>query len=756
MVTSRMTAKTGRLMGVLGICVLTTCSFDSRSESGKSHSNPSPSIDIARIPDSGTKRSITLDDMVSLREVHEPRQSPDGLHVAFLVKQAFRQCDCYRTALYLAASRGQSRAQKLVEEDYIANLQWSPDGRYLSYLSSNGGSVQLWRLNLTTQRAGRLFVHTPNRDRNTAHTAFQSRYLPPSGVLDYRWSPDGRRIAFIAEPPADPSLAAAAAKEGFRYNDTTMQAWDLIVGDWASGHSSKQLWFYDLHEKRESKIWATPSEWSTNFTALLWSPSGRRLAFFYSKNNGADSDSIAIVDAATSSVSQIGDAGGTVSSAGTAWSPDEREIAYLARSLLSPSYTMAISDVVDHSRKEQSSEIYPGHSPWLAWDADRHRVLFLSEGIGADRRQTGIYALSEDGGKPRRLTAATGRADDCDVILQNKLACVWQAPSVPPRPALVSITDGSIQSLADVNPEMSSVELGSVRELHWINTYGNETNGFLILPAQRAPGMRVPLVVMGYAFSGEFVAQANTVLTTYPAQAFARDGIAVLLFNYPRYEGWNGSNFERGSRAIGYGPLSSIQAVVARLDGEGLIDSHRVGMMGHSLAGFWVQLAITQTNLFKVVEMHNGGTFSEPGTYWEGGSKQFRELQEHIMGGPPYGETLKNYLSYSMTLNASRIHAPVLMEYDAMEAMSAMEYYEAIQHYRVPVDFFIYPNDGHVIERPEHRFMSLQRNLDWFEFWLLDKENDASSKTDQYGRWRQLRALSEDSTHADQRGPQAN
>jgi dipeptidyl aminopeptidase/acylaminoacyl peptidase len=126
------------------------------------------------------------------------------------------------------------------------------------------------------------------------------------------------------------------------------------------------------------------------------------------------------------------------------------------------------------------------------------------------------------------------------------------------------------------------------------------------------------------------------------------------------------------------------------------------------------------------------------------------------MGGPPYGETLKNYLSYSMTLNASRIHAPVLMEYDAMEAMSAMEYYEAMQHYRVPVDFFIYPNDGHVIERPEHRFMSLQRNLDWFEFWLLDKENDASSKTDQYGRWRQLRALSEDNTHADQRGPQAN
>jgi dipeptidyl aminopeptidase/acylaminoacyl peptidase len=137
--------------------------------------------------------------------------------------------------------------------------------------------------------------------------------------------------------------------------------------------------------------------------------------------------------------------------------------------------------------------------------------------------------------------------------------------------------------------------------------------------------------------------------------------------------------------------------------------------------------------------MHNGGTSSEPGTYWESGLKQLRDLQERVMGGPPYGDTLKNYTEFSMTLNAGRIRTPVLMEYDSMGAISAMEYYEAMQHYGVPVDFFIYPNDGHVTERPEHRFISLQRNLDWFEFWLLGKENDASSKGDQYARWRRLR-----------------
>ncbi len=710
----------------------------------------SPSIDIPRTSDTGFRRGITLDDMVSLREVHEPRQSPDGQLIAFLVKQAFRPCNCYRTALYVVGSNDDRPAQKLTEDAYITNLQWSPDSRFVSYLSSRSGSVQLWQLNLMTHRKRMVFVHTPNRDRSTAHTAFQSRYLPASGVLDYRWSPDSQQIAFIAEPPIDPSIAAAAEKEGFRYDDITMQAWDLMVGDWGSARRSKQLWYYNVREKREHVIWTTPSAWSTRFTALLWSPSGRKLAFFYSADNGASSDVIDVVDTATSAVSQIGVAGGTVSSAGVAWSPDERAIAYLARARVSPSYTLAISDVYDHSRREQSREIFPGHSPWLAWDAERHRIFFVSEGIGSDRRQTGLYSLSENGGTPFRVTPATGRVDDCDVILQMTIACVWQAPTVPPRPALVSIADGSVRSLTNVNPELTSVDLGSVRELEWRNEYGDKTNGYLILPTRRDPKRRVPLVVMGYAFSGEFVSQANAVLTTYPAQAFARDGIAVLLFNYPRYEEWEGPDFERGSRAIGYGPLSSIRTIVQQLDTEGLIDPNRVGMMGHSMAGFWVQLAITQTNLFKAVEIHNGGTLSEPGTYWVGGSKQYRELQEHIMGGPPYGDTLKNYLGYSMTPNAGRIRAPVLMEYDAMSAASAMEYYEAMQHFHVPVDFFIYPNDGHVTERPEHRFISLQRNLDWFEFWLLGKENDASSKIDQYVRWRQLRTLSEEKAHVDQ------
>jgi dipeptidyl aminopeptidase/acylaminoacyl peptidase len=732
---------TADIQRLLTVWILVLATAGSEASTILPHSTARPSIDIPAVTPGGAKRSITLDDMVSLRELHEPRQSPDGRWVAFLVKEAFRSCNCYRTALYAVATKGGGAPRKLVEEDYLADVQWSPDGRFITYLSSKGGSVQLWRQNAATRRASRMLTHTANRDRSTEHVAFQPGYAPASGVLDYRWSPDGTSIAYTVESPSDPAATAQAAKEGFRYDDTKMGTSDLMVGDWTAAGRSKQLWIRDLRTRRERLVWATPSGWYTTFTALSWSPDGRKLAFFYSTASVDGADYVGVLDVPTSRPPHIERTSGILySSGGVAWAPDRSAISYLARPQNAGAANLEVLTTDDYSIQRRSDPLYPGFSPWLAWDTARDRKLVLSAGTREHRQQAGIYALSHDDTGLQRISPETEDLDDCDRVVNGTFACVEQAPSMAPRVALVSAADGTTRSLTSVNPEMASVELGSVRELHWKNSYGEETNGFLVLPTQVARGTRLPLVVIGYGSDGEFITTAAAPLTTYPAQAFARDGIAALVFNYPRFDDWQGPSFVKGSRAFGYGPLDSIRTIIEQLDAEGLIDPHRVGMMGHSLSGFWVQLAITHTDLFKVVEMHNGGTLSEPGTYWDNGNKQFREMQEHIMGGPPYGETLQNYLDYSTTLTANRIHVPVLMEYDAIEAYIAMQYYEALQHYGVPVDFFVYPNDSHVTEQPEHRYRSMQRNLDWFEFWLLGKENPTPSSGEQYDRWRRFRS----------------
>jgi hypothetical protein len=41
--------------------------------------------------------------------------------------------------------------------------------------------------------------------------------------------------------------------------------------------------------------------------------------------------------------------------------------------------------------------------------------------------------------------------------------------------------------------------------------------------------------------------------------------------------------------------------------------------------------------------------------------------------------------------------------------------------------------------QPRHRYEIYERNLDWFSFWLQDKENPDPVKRQQYERWRAMR-----------------
>jgi len=260
----------------------------------------------------------------------------------------------------------------------------------------------------------------------------------------------------------------------------------------------------------------------------------------------------------------------------------------------------------------------------------------------------------------------------------------------------------------------------------------------LIFPVHYQSGQRYPLIVMNYFFDGAFIADASRAHTSWPVQAFARDGYAVLLINKPVFQKLVDNDFEHGSKAFGLSPLSSLEAIIQQFSSEGLIDPQRVGFEGHSWGGFWVEFALTHSHLLRVAQIINGGTSTEPGTYWITGAQRNSAWQEQVMGGPPWGASLKNYLQFSATLNADKVTAPLLIQADGFEAPFELEMYSALRRNEKPVEFMIYPNDGHTFTSPEHRFHSMEMNLDWFEFWLSGREDPSPDKVEQYVRWREM------------------
>jgi hypothetical protein len=58
-----------------------------------------------------------------------------------------------------------------------------------------------------------------------------------------------------------------------------------------------------------------------------------------------------------------------------------------------------------------------------------------------------------------------------------------------------------------------------------------------------------------------------------------------------------------------------------------------------------------------------------------------------------------------------------------------------------PVEWYEYPNEGHVKRSPANKWWVFERNLDWFRFWLKDEEDNNPAKREQYQRWRAFREM---------------
>ena len=127
------------------------------------------------------KRLIVLDDLAALREVSEPQVSPDGEWVAYTVTTVDAAQDKKVSHIWMTSWDGRHSLQLTLGKESEEHPRWSPDGRWLAFLSSRGDDdevVQVWLLNRNGGEADRI-------------TDFKGN------ATDFVWSPDSKRLALI-------------------------------------------------------------------------------------------------------------------------------------------------------------------------------------------------------------------------------------------------------------------------------------------------------------------------------------------------------------------------------------------------------------------------------------------------------------------------------------------------------------------------------------------------------------------------------
>ena len=135
-------------------------------------------------------RAITVDDAFQIKVV-DPQISADGTWVAYTLENTSLKKDKSQTQIWTVPSAGGEAIAVTAENETSMHPRWSPDGKYLAFLSGrNNGKTQVYLLN---RRGGEAQKVTDT----------------VQDVEDYAWAPDSKRIVVVLRDPKPEEIEEA-------------------------------------------------------------------------------------------------------------------------------------------------------------------------------------------------------------------------------------------------------------------------------------------------------------------------------------------------------------------------------------------------------------------------------------------------------------------------------------------------------------------------------------------------------------------
>jgi dipeptidyl aminopeptidase/acylaminoacyl peptidase len=147
-----------------------------------------------------THRVLGVDDLFRIQRLSDPRVSPDGQWVAYVVSTPDLTTDKATSRIWMVATAGGDPIPLTAKGGSASSPRWSPDGKYLGFLAARGDDAesQVWLLNRLGGEAEQLTT-------------------VKQGVNGFVWSPDGGRLALTIadatpEQAGDTTWIGAKAK----------------------------------------------------------------------------------------------------------------------------------------------------------------------------------------------------------------------------------------------------------------------------------------------------------------------------------------------------------------------------------------------------------------------------------------------------------------------------------------------------------------------------------------------------------------
>jgi dipeptidyl aminopeptidase/acylaminoacyl peptidase len=639
-----------------------------------------------------TGRAPTVDDLLDLVQVTSPQISPDGSRVLYTRSDLKPWKENTRvTSIWIARADG-SDAYQFLGHERDRSPAWSPDGRFVAFLSNRDQSSSAEAAGKGREGRSGPQIYVIRAQGGEAEKLTDHK----GSIRSFEWAHDSTRVFFSSDNvKSDEEQAAEKAGDDAIY-----------VDEQANGQSRgrfSKLWVIGIHDRKERAITSD----DRLIGDFMPSPDDSRIAFTYRRENVRNhqyKSEIAVVDVASG---QVGDLTSNETPEGNLrWSPDGQLVSFTAPSdrtwdLAEPKLWV-VPAAGGPARRLLDVRGSIGNY-W--WHADGRKILMSTTRNG----RSGAYELDVATGVVRAIVSGdwSGGLESVTRDLSTG-ASTLSSPSQPGDVHVWNLRAGSTARLTTMNPQVAGFALAQFRAVTWKSTDGLEIEGLLWLPAGYRAGTRLPLVLSIHGGpAGVFSASFRGINHVY-----AGLGWAVLEPNVRGSSTYGDALLRGNMKDIGGGDYQDLITGVDALIAQGIADPDRLVLRGWSYGGILGGWTITQTDRFKAASL--GAMVSDWASEYAMGFNH--DIRLWYIGGTPW-DNPEGYRRQSPFTHIAKVKTPTILlhgEEDTTDTVGqSMIYYQGLKDRGVPVRFIRFPREPHGLREPHHQRLRDMEEIAW-------------------------------------------
>jgi dipeptidyl aminopeptidase/acylaminoacyl peptidase len=568
---------------------------------------------------------------------------------------------------------------------------WSPDGRTIAFLSRRGGENAKTRIWLLPAKGGEPSAASDEK----------------TDVLGYAWSPDGRRLAYVAlEPKSEQKEKDEKAGRDALVVDQDLRPRRLYLLDPATRKAERLASLGEL------------SAWD-----FAWSPDGSALAASVTERNRMDDSYMLKRLVVLPLQGETRELAGVLGKVGpVAWSPDGRTIAWLGgvdASDPSLGSVFVVPAAGGPARNLSGGREETAGS--LAWRKDGRLAVTTGAGtrsfvwlvdvasgnwqqaLASPPAPLGVPSWSDDG--LRYAFAGSTSSQPTDVYAGTLASAAKGKPaSAGPR------------RIGNANPQLEALPRGAQETIRYPARDGLTIEAVLVRPTTAAGGGRRPLIVVVHGGPESHYLDAWNNSASAPAQLLAERGYLVLFPNYRGSTGRGVAFAKADHKDLGGKEFEDVLAGIDFLAAKGEVDAARVGITGGSYGGYFTALGVTRHS-----ERFAAGVELFGIANWESflGQSDIPAENALVHWNLWCYEHAELCRDRSPVAHWDKARTPTLiLQGDKDERVpkpQSDELYAALRYKKVPVEYVVYPREGHGFRERWHRLDALTRTLGWFE-----------------------------------------